>query len=150
MRELRLESEFDATPQRVFDAARDIDLHMAAMRRRGERAIAGKKSGLIAAGEEVTWRARFFGLPLRLTVRIAEFDAPNHFRDVLIAGPFSAFEHDHFFASSPVGTQMTDRLRYELPLGRLGDLAGRLLADRALRGVLDDRAAAIAEAVRQS
>ena len=35
-----------------------------------EKAVAGVTSGLISLGEEVTWRAWHFGLPLRMISRI--------------------------------------------------------------------------------
>ena len=48
-----------AAPQAVcFDVARDLDLHVVSMARHGERAIAGRTTGRIEGGEEVTCEAR--------------------------------------------------------------------------------------------
>jgi hypothetical protein len=55
----------DAPPDVVFDLSLDIDAHLASMARSGERAIAGVTTGQIGLGEEVTWRARHFGIPFR-------------------------------------------------------------------------------------
>src|SRR3954452_16759738 len=45
-----------ATPERCFDASRDLDLHLDSMADTGERAVAGRTSGLIELGEQVTWK----------------------------------------------------------------------------------------------
>ena len=42
----------------VFDLARSIDLHVQSTAQTNERAVAGRTSGLIGLGEEVTWRRR--------------------------------------------------------------------------------------------
>src|SRR5688572_15352099 len=90
--------EIAASPPRCFDLARDLDLHVASMAHTGERAVAGRTSGLIGLGEEVTWRGRHFGFVLDHTSRITAFDPPRHFRDEMIRGRFETFVHDHFFA----------------------------------------------------
>jgi ligand-binding SRPBCC domain-containing protein len=137
---IRLETEVDAPPERVFDAARDIDLHVSSMRRYRERAVAGRSSGLIGLGETVTWSARHFGVRLSLTSRITEFDPPRHFRDVQVRGPFRRFEHDHFFEPVATGTRMVDVWEHEPPAGRLGRLVDRLLVRGKLSRLLEQRA----------
>ena len=67
---IELTTEIDAPIGRVFDLARSIDLHTNSTSKTGERAVAGVTSGLIGAGEEVTWRARHFGVWQSLTVRV--------------------------------------------------------------------------------
>src|SRR6476620_8952059 len=59
-----------------FDLARDIDFHVRSMSKTGERAVAGRKTGLIGHGEMVTWKARHFGVLQRFTSRITEFARP--------------------------------------------------------------------------
>ncbi len=54
MTEFRLETSIAAPIERVFDLARDIGLHERSMAAFGERAIAGRLSGSIEAGETVT------------------------------------------------------------------------------------------------
>jgi len=60
MQTIRITTWIAAPPERCFDAARDLDLHLRSMAHTGERAVAGRTSGLIELGEEVTWRARHF------------------------------------------------------------------------------------------
>ena len=140
---MRLETEVAAPAERVFDLARDVDLHVRSLRRSGERAVAGVTSGLIGPGEEVTWRARHLGLPFRLTSRITAFDRPHRFRDSQVRGPFRRFDHDHLFERRGGVTVMTDVFDYDAAGGRL---VHRLVLGRYLRRLLEQRAAAIKEA----
>ena len=76
--------EIAASPERVFDAARDIDLHVQSQQASGERAVAGVTSGLIGLGEEVTFEARHFGLRLRHRARITALERPRRFVDEMV------------------------------------------------------------------
>ena len=51
-----------APPGRCFDLARSIDLHLESAAATSEKVVAGRTSGLIEMGEEVTWPAKRFGL----------------------------------------------------------------------------------------
>jgi len=86
-----------APPERCFDAARDLDLHILSMSRTGERAVAGRTTGLIELGQHVTWEARHFGVRQRFTSQITAFDRPRHFQDSMTNGAFRSFVHDHHF-----------------------------------------------------
>ena len=77
---LRLSTFVRAPVDRCFDLSRSIDLHTESTAKTGERAVAGVTAGLIEMGEEVTWRARHFGVWQELTSRITAFDRPHHFR----------------------------------------------------------------------
>ena len=123
MSRLRTEIEIAASPERVFDAARDMDLHQRTLARTAERAIAGVTSGLIGPGEEVTFQARHLGLRLHHTARIVEFDRPRRFVDAMVRGAFASFVHEHRFEPAPTGTRMIDVVDYRAPLGPLGRLA---------------------------
>ena len=85
---IELTTEIDAPISRVFDLARSIDLHTNSTSRTGERAVAGVTSGLIGPGDEVTWRARHFGVWQSLTVRVEVFEPPTHFSDRMLRGAF--------------------------------------------------------------
>jgi ligand-binding SRPBCC domain-containing protein len=146
---IRLETSIRAPIERAFDAARDIDLHVASMARTGERAIAGTTSGLIELGESVTWRARHLGLWWSLSSRITAMDPPHSFVDEQVTGPFARFRHEHRFEAANGGTLMIDEWTHVAPLGPLGRLADRLFLARMLRGLLAQRAAAIREAAER-
>ncbi|HKO56037.1 MAG TPA: SRPBCC family protein [Thermoanaerobaculia bacterium] len=128
---------------RCFDAARDLDLHMRSVAHTGERAVAGRTSGLIGHGEEVTWRARHFGIVQRFTSRITAFDPPRHFQDSMMRGAFRTFVHDHYFDAIDGRTRMRDVLAFSAPLGLLGLIAERLVLRRYMTRLLTMRAAVI-------
>jgi ligand-binding SRPBCC domain-containing protein len=118
--------------ERCFDLSRSIELHTRSTERTGEVAIAGVTAGLIGLGEEVTWRARHFGITQTMTVRITAFDSPHYLQDRMVRGAFRFFEHDHWFVDRGDGvTEMRDVLRFAAPLGILG-----LAVEPVLRGYL--------------
>ncbi|RXZ51312.1 cyclase [Agromyces fucosus] len=132
------------TVQQAFDRSRNIDVHVASMSDSRERAIAGVTTGLIGAGEEVTWRARHFGVPFRMTSRISEFDPPSSFVDEQVAGPFRSFRHEHEFSDDAAGgTLMVDRVRFAAPFGPLGR-AAELVLGPYLRRLIEHRNAILA------
>lgn len=147
METIRIETHIAATPERCFDAARDLDLHLRSMAHTGERAVAGRTSGLIELGEEVTWRARHVGIVQHFTSRITAFDRPRHFRDEMQRGAFRSFVHDHFFEVEGAGTKMVDVLVFAAPLGVPGRIAEALFLRRYLTRLLRDRAAVLKESL---
>ena len=131
--------------ERVFDLARSIDLHTASTHGTGERAVAGVTSGLIGPGEEVTWRARHFGVWQTLTSRITAYERPVHFADTMLRGAFHRMEHHHYFKPSSDGTVMRDVFTYESPLGILGRVADLIFLKRYMRSFLIERNRVIKE-----
>src|SRR5436190_1145570 len=85
---IRIVTAISAPVQRCFDLARDIDFHTQSLAETGERAVAGRTSGLIGLDESVTWEARHLGIRQRFTAKVTEFDSPRYFRDVMTAGAF--------------------------------------------------------------
>ena len=121
MARIRLETVIRASPERVFDLARDVDFHQRSLGHTGEKAIGGRTSGLIELGEEVEWEARHLGLTMRLRSRITKMDRPHSFVDEQVRGPFRSFVHVHEFVQEDAGTRMIDDWHHEAPLGFLVD-----------------------------
>ena len=105
----------------------------------GERAVGGKTAGLLALGDEVTWRARHLGVWQELTSRITAYDRPSYFRDSMVRGAFGRFDHDHYFEAKGRGTLMRDVFEYRAPYGLLGRLAERLFLTAYMRRLLSAR-----------
>lgn len=143
MSRIHLETSIAAPIERVFDVARDIDVHQRSVARTGERAIAGRVSGRIGLGETVTWEARHFGRKWSLTSRVSAFESPAMFVDEQVRGPFRSFRHEHRFQPVDGGTLMTDDWLHVAPLAALGRLADRLVLDRYMRGLLRTRNATV-------
>lgn len=140
---IELETRINAPIEVVFDLSRSIDLHVKSTAHTNERAIAGRTSGLIGPGEEVTWEATHFRVRQRLTSRITQFDRPRYFRDSMVEGAFRSFDHDHIFESVDSGTLMKDVFDYSSPFGLLGRLADAMFLKRYMTRLLRIRNALI-------
>lgn len=123
----------------LFDLARNIDAHKDSMAQSHEEAVDGVTSGLISLGEEVTWRAWHFGVPLQMTSRIIEMQIPDYFVDEQVKGPFRRFRHVHEFSEDSAGTTMVDRIEFEAPFGPIGRLAEKLVLGRYLQRLIKTR-----------
>ncbi len=132
-------TEIGAPVATVFDLSLDIDAHLESMAASGERAIRGVTTGTIGLGEEVTWRATHFGVPFTMTSRVTELDRPHRFVDEQVRGPFRRFRHVHQFRETGAGTEMVDRLRFDAPLGPIGDVVERLILARYLHRLIVER-----------
>ena len=150
MYRLRIITPISAPPARCFDLARNIDVHLKSAKQTGERVVAGRKSGLLQLGDEITWEGRHFGVTQRLSVRITAFEPSRFFQDRMVKGAFRFFEHDHLFdATENGGTIMTDVLSFSAPLGPLGWLAERILLAPHLRRFLRQRGAFLKQLAEQ-
>jgi ligand-binding SRPBCC domain-containing protein len=136
---IELSTRIMAPPTRCFDLARSVELHVRSTSATGERAIAGRTSGLLELGDEVTWRARHFGVWQSLSGRISAYERPRHFQDTMLRGAFKQLRHDHFFDLFDDGTVMRDVFEYRAPFGFLGRFAERLFLTAYLRRFLEAR-----------
>jgi ligand-binding SRPBCC domain-containing protein len=125
--------------EELFDLARSIDAHKDSMAQSREEAVAGVMSGLISLGQEVTWRAWHFGVPIRMTSRITEMQAPFYFVDEQAKGPFRRFRHVHEFTEDSGGTVMVERIEFEAPFGPIGRLVEKLVLARYLQELIGQR-----------
>jgi len=145
MSRIELSIVVDAPIELVFDLARDVGAHVASTPGTEERVIAGKTSGLLDLGDEITWEARHFGVMQRLTSRMTILDRPRHFRDSMVRGAFRRFDHDHFFAPEAGSTSCRDIFDFDAPLGPLGRLAEVLVLERYMRRFLETRLVVLKE-----
>jgi ligand-binding SRPBCC domain-containing protein len=143
MAEFRIVTKIAAPLERCFDLARDIDFHTQSLGATGERAVAGRTSGLIELSESVTWEGRHLGIRQRFTAEVTAFERPTYFRDVMTAGAFREFAHDHRFETRNGETIMTDEVVFRSPLGPLGRIADWLFLTRYMRRLLEGRCQAI-------
>ena len=104
-----------------------------------EVAVGGRTTGLLSLGDEVTWKAKHFGVWQTLTSRITAYDRPAHFRDSMVRGVFSYLDHDHYFAEDDAHTVMRDVFQFSAPLGLLGRLAEVLVVRSYLLRLLERR-----------
>ena len=105
---IRTTTQIDAPLERCFRLSLSVDLEKNAT---GRQAIDGVTRGLIGPGETITWSED--GLNLHLHQTLIDIWRPfSYFRDVMVEGPFGAFEHDHHFAVMDDGTRIRDEVRF--------------------------------------
>jgi ligand-binding SRPBCC domain-containing protein len=94
-------------------------------------------------GTLIDYRISTWGIPMRWTTLISEWNPPYEFVDVQLAGPYADWVHRHRFIDlADGGTLMEDYVRFRLPLGRLGALAGPVVR-RQLTRIFTFRASVI-------
>jgi hypothetical protein len=71
--EILLVTVIAAAVDECFELALSVDAHTASMGTSREIAVAGVTSGAMSLGETVTWEARHFGLPFRMTSKITAY-----------------------------------------------------------------------------
>jgi ligand-binding SRPBCC domain-containing protein len=136
---INLTTEIKAPIERCFDLSRSIDLHLLSTSRTNERAIAGVTTGLIGLNEEVTWRAKHFGIYQNLTSILSAYEFPYYFESKMVKGAFKKIEHKHIFEQKGEMTIMTDRFDFEAPLGILGKIASQLFLLNYMKQLLEER-----------
>ncbi len=139
MTALRLVTTIEASATLSFDLSCNIGVHVESMALAHERAISGITTGQIGLGEEVTWRARHFGIVWKMTSKITEFEPPRRFVDEMQRGPFSSFRHEHTFEYHDGTTTMIDVVSYKLPFGPVGEVVDKVVVGRYLHDLLDVR-----------
>jgi uncharacterized protein len=97
----------------------------------------------IHAGTLIRYRLRPFGVPIRWSSKIAQWDPPRLFQDIQISGPYRLWEHTHRFEESGGRTHILDQVLYALPLGWLGR-AVHPAVKRNLDGIFEYRRRRIA------
>jgi ligand-binding SRPBCC domain-containing protein len=94
----------------------------------------------LRAGSRIRYRIRPFGIPMRWTSEIAQWNPPALFSDVQASGPYRLWEHIHRFEESPGGTRIVDDVSYALRFGWVVHGAVR----RNLEGIFEYRRERIA------
>jgi ligand-binding SRPBCC domain-containing protein len=85
------------------------------------------------------------GIPLKWKTEITDVNAPHCFVDKQAKGPYSIWEHRHTFKEVAGGVEMTDHVKYGLPLGILGKVAHAVRIKKQLEEVFDYRTKVLTE-----
>jgi hypothetical protein len=136
----------DAPIERVFDLSRSIEVHLLANVHENEQALAtgGVTAGLVSLGEQVTWRAKHFGLWHNLTSKATVVKRPTYFQVTMVEGIFRSMQADHLFRSLPSGaTELRDTFAVAAPLPILGPIAEALFLRRYMIALNRERNAVI-------
>jgi ligand-binding SRPBCC domain-containing protein len=80
-----------------------------------------------------------FGFPLKWKTEIGEVKRPFLFTDKQLKGPYLLWEHTHKFKEKDGCVLMQDEVKYELPLGFIGDIAHNLIVKEKIRKIFKFR-----------
>jgi len=105
----------------------------------GMRPVSGKTSGLVVAGDRLTWRGWKFGLPQFHETLITQYQPPGFFEDAMASGRFRAFRHEHYFTEMGGQTLLKDVVRFSVPLGAAGRLVGKYVLVPHIRSLVQRR-----------
>jgi hypothetical protein len=136
----------DAPIDRVFDLSRSIEVHLLANVHENEQALAvgGLTTGLVGLNEQVTWRAKHFGLWHDLTSKATVVEPPTYLQVTMVKGIFRSMQADHLFRSLPSGaTELRDIFAIAAPLPILGPIAEALFLRRYMIRLNRERNAVI-------
>jgi hypothetical protein len=152
---IRLEETtiIEAPIERCFDLSLSVEVHLLSNVHSGEQALAvgGVTSGLVCLSEEVTWRAKHFGIWQNLTSKITAMESPRYFQVTMVRGIFRFMQADHLFESlESGGTEMKDVFSIGAPLPLLGPLAEALFLRRYMLALLRERNAVIKRVAESS
>ncbi|MGB3592138.1 MAG: SRPBCC family protein [Nonlabens sp.] len=139
MPRIEIFTEVNAPVELVFDLARDVNLHEKSMAHTNEKAVAGRTSGKVEEGDQITWEATHLGVRQRLISHITVVKPPHFFADEMVSGAFKSFTHEHFFEFGDGVTTMRDLFVYESPWGILGAIADQLFLAAYMRRLLEKR-----------
>jgi hypothetical protein len=135
-----------APMQRCFDLSRSVEVHLLSNVHSGEQALAtgDVTAGLVGLGEQVTWRAKHFGVWQTLTSRMTALESPTFLQVTMVRGVFRSMQADHLFRELDGGvTEMRDVFRIAAPLPVLGCVAEVLFLRRYMLALLRERNAVI-------
>ena len=106
--------------------------------------VLDKSTPEIETGTLIRYRLRIRGFPVGWITRIDEWVPGVRFVDTQLSGPYALWHHTHQFESLEGGTLMKDRVRFRVPLGRIGQLLTGGLVRRDVEGIFRYRMQVIA------
>jgi hypothetical protein len=131
MTTIRLTTWVNAPVERCFLLATNRDFSSSSHANGTE----GKTQGSLGLGDQVGWKVG----NRSYVSRIEAIRPYSYFREVMVAGIFSHFEHDHHFARMDDGTRVRDEIRFSTRLGPFGRVFEMTVLRAALGRMLVSR-----------
>jgi uncharacterized protein (TIGR01777 family) len=78
----------------------------------------------IQKGTVFKYQLKLHGLPIKWTTIISDWEKNKKFVDYQSSGPYKVWHHTHEFISYKGGTLMLDDVKYQVPMGFAGQMAG--------------------------
>lgn len=93
----------------------------------------------LGAGTVIDYKLSLRGLPIRWRSVIESWEPGRGFVDRQTRGPYRTWHHTHEFEPARGGTIIRDRVRYEVPLGALGEIVAGGLVRRDVERIFEFR-----------
>ncbi len=84
--------------------------------------VLNQSTNEINVGTLINYKISVKGVPLKWRTEIKDWNPPHQFVDDQLKGPYTKWHHTHSFDEYPTGTLMRDKVVYEVPMGRVGQL----------------------------
>jgi ligand-binding SRPBCC domain-containing protein len=98
------------------------------------------EGGKMYAGQVLTYNVSpIAGIKMSWATEILQVNAPHHFIDDQLTGPYKIWHHQHHFRPIEGGTEIKDIVHYALPWYALGALGHSLIVKPKLREIFDYR-----------
>ncbi len=78
-------------------------------------------------------------IPLNWCTEITHIKEMDYFVDEQRKGPYKMWHHEHHFSVVPGGVLMKDILFYDIGMGILGNIAGKLFVHKKVRAIFNYR-----------
>lgn len=101
--------------------------------------VKGTTEGMVGLDDRVVWTRWRFGLRQVHESLITRYQRPEFFQNTMARGWFRKYQHDHQFVEIDGQTLLIDKLRFSMPLGRMGRKLGKRVAVPAIAGLLRRR-----------
>jgi ligand-binding SRPBCC domain-containing protein len=139
MSEIIVKTLINNTIEVCYKLSLNVDLHKESTAKTGERIVAGVKSGIMKLGDNVTWKAKHFGIWQTLTTKIIVAEPFSYFVDEMQKGAFKSMRHEHYFTELGNATLMKDVFKFESPFGIFGKLFNFLILKKYMQRFLMER-----------
>lgn len=107
--------------------------------------VLGKSTPSLQEGTLVDFRHKLYGIPMHGQVRIREWEPGRRFVDEQVKGPFKAWLHSHEVWPMADGTLLRDKVRYQVPVGWLGNILGGWKVENDIKAIFEFRRKRISE-----
>lgn len=99
-------------------------------------------------GALIDYKIKLLGIPVNWTTEITEYNSPKCFVDKQIKGPYSLWEHKHFFEEANDGTYVIDEVTYSIGFGLIGRFMNLIYVKNELDKIFDFRAKIIEQILK--
>ena len=137
MHSIKMVQKIPAPPEQVWDFySSHANLQIITPPQMKFRIISQDYEEKLYSGQIIEYKVKpVLNIPLYWKTEIKNVTPPTYFMDEQRKGPYSSWQHQHFFKAIEGGTEMTDVVLYKNLSGFIGELANVLFIKQKLRNI---------------